>query len=67
MVYYARAIFDEIWMVWYVCLPRVLYDRVRKKKINFEITAFLNYERGLQEREIQNQMKTIRTTFFVFI
>ena len=25
---------------------RVIYDRVRNKKNNFEITAFLNYERG---------------------
>ena len=25
---------------------RVLYDRVWKRKICFEITAFLNYERG---------------------
>ena len=26
---------------------RMLYDRVRKSKICFEITAFLNYERGI--------------------
>ena len=25
---------------------RVIYDRVRNKKNNFEITAFLNYEQG---------------------
>ena len=30
----------------YAQLARVVYDRVRKRKIYFEITAFFNYERG---------------------
>ena len=43
--------------------PRVIYDRVRNKKNNFEITAFLNYEQG--KFKTSNENKNVLV--FVFI
>ena len=43
---------------------RVIFDRVRNKKNNFEITAFLNYERGKSRAgNSKHQMKTIHLMF----
>ena len=36
----------------------MLCDRVQKKKINFESTAFLNYERGTSREGNSNENKT---------
>ena len=60
---YKRTVQNCVHIVLRTVRTRVIYDRVQNKKNNFEITAFLNYEEELQEREIQNQMKT-KTRFF---
>ena len=53
--------------VLYITRVRVLYERVLKTKIDFEITTFLNYEWELREQEMQNQIKTRKITFlFLF-
>ena len=57
----------NITIVLYITRVRVLYERVLKTKIDFEITTFLNYELELQEQEIQNQITTRKITFlFLF-
>ena len=48
-----------------IVVPRVIYDRVRKKKNNFEITAYLNYERGTS-RAANSKSNEIKNAF-VFI
>ena len=45
--------------------PRVIYDRVRNKKNNFEITAFLNYEWGTSRAV--NSKSNENKNVFVFI
>ena len=50
---------------------RMLYDRVRKSKICFEITAFLNYERGISRAgefktsNVNNKKKLLLFSFDV--
>ena len=44
---------------------RVIYDRVQNKKNNFEITAFLNYERGTSRAG--NSKSNENKNVFVFI
>ena len=46
---------------------RVIYDRVRNKKNNFEITAFLNYERGTSRAGNSNSKSNENKNVFVFI
>ena len=60
--YYICSIFSgskkNITILLYITRVRVLYERVLKTKIDFEITTFLNYELELQEQKIQNQITT---------
>ena len=47
-------------------ITMVIYDRVRNKKNNFQITAFLNYEQGTSRAgNSKHQMKTKTKTFLL--
>ena len=49
---------------------RVVYDRVRKRNIYFEITAFLNYERGTSrvvEFKTSNENNNKNKNVFVIV
>ena len=47
-------------------LPRVIYDRVQKKKNNFEITAFLNYDLGTSRAGNSKSNENKNKNVFVF-
>ena len=53
----------------YAQLARVVYDRVRKRKIYSEITAFFNYERGTSRAgkfKTSNENKNNNVLLFSF-